>query len=248
MNAPFRRRRRRIENQPGNNGNSQQMMTLSLFIMLLAFFIVLNAISQFEEIKTEQVRRSVLITFSRDKNIEQTQPSPRSDPAQSMKEGHAFDRLDALFEAQIAGFEAVQSKSRGVMMVDLPLLEFQKAVNALNQVDMTRYPSRRAVRDNFFLPTLISILRSAKDGAPTRMEVLYHLDGNPARLYNEDPKDIIAGIRDTGALARTLEQKGLPQNLVNVGLQEGRPDRVSLVFRKYVPYSPVDVDAEEVDE
>jgi flagellar motor protein MotB len=235
------RRRRRLTAPPSNSANVQQMMTLSLFIMLLAFFIVLNAISSYEELKTEKVKRSVLLAFSKDQTMKENLPSPRPDEARSMKEGHSFDRLDALFEAQIAGFEAVQSKSRGVMMVKVPVDKFTEAIMALDQKDATQYPSRRDVRGNFFLPTLVSILRSDLDGAPTRMEILFGLNGNPAELKNQEPTTIRQAIDQAGVLSQRLEKQGMPQKLLNIGLENSNPDFVNLVFRKYEPFSPVKV-------
>ncbi len=237
---PINRRRRNQSSPASNNANVQQMMTLSLFIMLLAFFIVLNAISSYEEIKTEQVRRSVLMTFAKDITLETPEASTQADDAQAMKEGHAFDRLEALFTAQIAGFEAVQSKSRGVMMVRVPYADFKESVMALGQKDLTQYPSRRAIRDNFFLPTLVSILRSDLDGAPTRIEILLGTKSNPAQTQNQNPKRIKEIIDDAGTLSQTLEQQGMPQRLLNIGIEKGDPDFVNLVFRKYVPFSLIE--------
>jgi len=233
------KRRKRLTAPPRNNANTQQMMVLSLFIMLLAFFIVLNSISSYEEIKTEQVKRSVVLTFSKDKTLQEALPSARNDEAQSLKEGHAFDRLDALFEAQIAGFEAVQSKSRGVMMVKVPVDKFTEAVMAIGQKDATRYPSRRAVRGNFFLPTLVSILRTNIDGAPTRMEILFGLKNNPAEIQNQNPSKLREVIDRAGVLSQRLEKQGMPQKLVNIGVEKSDPQFVNLVFRKHETFSPV---------
>lgn len=243
----IQRRRRRVSPPPASNANAQQMMSLALFIMLLAFFIVLNAISSYEDIKTEQVRRSIVLTFSKDKVPQETQSSTQSDEAKAMKEGHAFDRLDALFESQIASFEAVQSKTRGVMMVKVPLEDFSKAVMALGQKDITQYPSRRAVRGNFFLPTLVSILRSDLDGAPTRMEMLFGLDENPAKLQNQSPRIIKEAIDQAGVFSQKLEQQGMPTKLLNIGLERSDPAYVNLVFRKYVAFSPVEKEAETIE-
>jgi hypothetical protein len=235
----FRRRRRRNDSDSSSaSADSRQMMNLALFIMLLAFFIVLNTLSSYEEIKTEQVRRSVELAFSNDPSLKDTSPSVKPDPAKSMKEGHTFDRLEALFEAQIVSFEATQSKSRGMMMVRVPYEKFSTAIMALDQKDLTRYPSRRAIQGNFFLPTLVSILRANIDGAPTRMEIVAHADENPAELQNQAPAELNKIIDNVGAFSRKLSDQGMPQKLVNIGIAEGDPAYIDLVFRKYVPFSP----------
>lgn len=235
----YRRRRRKIESGSSASADSRQMMTLALFIMLLAFFIVLNTLSSYEEIKTEQARRSVQLAFSNDPELQERKTSVKPDPAKSMMEGHTFDRIDALFESQIASFESTQSKSQGVMMVRVPYDKFSQAVMAVGQKDLTRYPSRRAVQGNFFLPTLVSIMRANIDGAPTRLEMLIHTDENPAQLQNQSPVELGKEITKVGEFSRKLAEQGMPKKLINIGISDGNPDYVDLVFRKYVPFSPV---------
>ena len=144
------RRRRRIEVSSSSSSNVGLMMNLSLFIMLLAFFIVLNAISDYEDIKTENVRRSLEIAFSNNPDLEESMASEAPDPVQAMREGRAFDRINALFNTEISSFKKEVSYSRGIMMIELPFDEFSEAVMAVGQKDLLRYPSRRSVRGNYF--------------------------------------------------------------------------------------------------
>lgn len=213
-------------------------MNLSLFIMLLAFFIVLNSLSSFEEIKTEQVRRSVTMAFQNEDLVKEDKSSLTPDPAQAMREGHAFDRLDALFKAQIPGFEATSSKSRGVMMVQLPLDEFQSAMTKIDQKDLTQFPSREAIRGNFFLPTLVSILKTEVDDMPMRMEIMMNDRTTPAVIQNDDPEKMKAMIKRVSRFSESLQKQGMSQKLINVGLKKGNPDYINLVFRKHVAFAP----------
>lgn len=236
------KRRRRNRTIPSAGADTGQMMNLSLFIMLLAFFIVLNTLSSYEEIKTEKVRRSVELAFSKDAKTKEELPSTRDDEAKSLKEGHTFDRIDALFEAQIVSFEATKSKSSGVMMVRVPYEKFSQAILAVGQKDLLQYPSRKAVRGNFFLPTLVSLLRRDIDGAPTRMEILVHTKDNPAEIQNQAPKELQNMITKVGVFSQKLEKQGMPQKLINIGIAKGDPEFIDLVFRKYIPFSPVKVE------
>lgn len=236
----FKRRKRNRTVSSGSN--TTQMMNLSLFIMLLAFFIVLNTLSSYEELKIEKVRRSVELAFSKDAEIKEDMPSVREDPAKSLKEGHTFERLDALFESQIVSFEATSSKSLGIMMVRVPYEKFSKAILETGQEDLLQYPSRKAVRGNFFLPTLVSLLRRDIDGAPTRMEILVHTDDNPAEIQNQTPKKLQEVMLKAGVFSRRLQKQGMPQKLINIGVAKGNPKFIDLVFRKYVPFSPFEVE------
>lgn len=234
------RRRRRRNESGSSSSDTGQMMDLALFIMLLAFFIVLNTLSTYEDVKTEKVRRSIALSFSKEAAITQSMPSSRPDPVQSLKEGHTFDRLDALFESQIMAFEATKIKSRGVMLVRLPYDDFERAIEAIGQKNLLNYPSRKEIRGNFFLPTLASLLRANIDGAPTRMEINVQVKGNPAKIQNQKPKELDDIISKVGAFSQKLEKSGVPKKLINIGIRKGNSKFIELVFRKYVPFSPVE--------
>lgn len=231
------RRRRRINQQTKKSSNASQMMNLSLFIMLLAFFIVLNSLSSYEEIKSEKVRRSIQVTFSKEQAEELGSVSENT--IESFQEGHTFDRLDALFQAQIVTFKAQTSKSTGRMNVQAPYDKFIAAIRASNQYDATRYPTRREARDNFFLPTLASLMRANIDGAPTRLDITIHVDGNPAEMQNQSPEALKEKIDILGEVARILNNQKLPEKLINISIEQGDPKMVDLFFQKYAPFSPV---------
>ncbi len=239
------RRRKRIQN--GNAPSSTgQMMNLSLFIMLLAFFIVLNSISSFQEEKASKVRQSIEDTFSLKIVSEGESSSLTPSMAQSVNEGDSFERIEALFQSQLSGFETKKNVSRGTMMVDIPYSVFEKAMNAIDQVDLTQTPSRAQGRENFFVPTLSSIMRSNVDGAPTRMEIYMNILDNPAQMQNEDARDVTKLILMLGNFSKTLQANDVPEKLINIGIKKGNPKNVTLVFRKYKAFSLVEV--EDVNE
>ena len=217
-------------------------MNLSLFIMLLAFFIVLNSLSSFEEVKAEKVRRSVKIAFNNE--VEEDLSSTRDSINKSMSEGHTFDRLDGLFQSQITSFKAEKSKSMGRMNVTVEYDKVVEAVTKADQVNILNYPNRRQIRDNFFLPTLVLIMKANIDGAPTRLEIIFHTNKEPAYLQNQSPKILQDKINDIGRISRIFEAQGMPQKLLTIGLEKGDADIVDLNFTKYVPFSPVINDKE----
>lgn len=237
------RRRRRIEIDTSSS-HSGQMMNLSLFVMLLAFFIVLNSISTFEEKKAAQVRRSVDMAFSNDVEFQEFSPSVEPDEQQSVNDGDSFERIEALFQSQIVTFEMTKSKSQGVMMVKVPYHKFKKAVMALNQEDLTRTPTRAEARGNYFLPTLVSLLKTNIEGSPTRMEIYLNVEQNPARLKNIKPQEMSAYIDEVGVFSTQLEKQNIPQKLLNIGISKGDPEFIDLVFRKYIPFVPLKKEGE----
>jgi len=228
-----RRRRNDVENNTIKTG---QLMNLSLFIMLLAFFIVLNAMSSYEPNLAEPIIKSLDNTFSTDAVKKDAAPSVKEDPVQSVNEGDIFDSIDALFTAQIVSYKKTISSNRGEMMLELPLEKFSQGVMAAGQKDLTTMSTARNVRGNFLVPTLVSIIKSEQRDITYRMDIMMHVSDNPANLQNQNPTKIAAVMRRGSALAQKLEQGGFSQKLINIGLKKGDEKMVELVFRRHEPF------------
>lgn len=229
-------RRRRNEPPPAQNG--LQLLTLSLFIMLLAFFIVLNALSSFEEVKVKPIIDSVSSAFSGEVQRVDKAPSVTPNPENSVNEGETVERLDALFTAEIATFDATKSVRTGIMNVVLSKEDFAKAMKASGQEDLTKVQNVSGLK-TYFLPTLVSVLQSDRQGRPYRMDIVFHTKDNPSLLQNSDPAVLRAAMRDVAVYANILEKSGMPENLIGIAVEKGDPATVALFFRPHVPYSPV---------
>ena len=96
----------------------------------------------------------------------------------------------------------------------------------------------------YFLPTLISVLQSDRQGFTYRMDMILHSDDNPARLQNTSPQTVRRLTDQAGILSQRLEGVGLPERLMSIGLQKGDPDMMTLFFLRHQPFSP-DGDEEE---
>ncbi len=232
------RRRRKEDSHEYSTGNSGQLMSLSLFIMLLAFFIVLNSISSYEENKQTAAMKSVDAAFSKDALDLDESPSMTEAIEKSVHEGHVFDRLDALFDSQISTYDVKANKATGTMVIKLPLEDFARAMSVVNQKDLTKMPSTRvAVRGKFFLPTLVSLLQTERDGVPTRMEIAMHVPKNPAYLQNQEPEKISNIMSRIAGFSQELEEVGFPQKLVNIGIKKANPKFVTLTFHLHNEFS-----------
>lgn len=239
--SAFSRRRKLQDTSSGSSPT--QLMNLALFIMLLAFFIVLNAISSFEEVRVKPVIDSLEQAFATDVRRQDDAPTMIENPLQSIHEGDTIDRIEALFEAQIRTFEATKSRRTGVMMVELDLKDFSDSIMAVGQKTLTPDNSRNPPRF-YFLPTLVSILQSDQYGLTYRMDMLFHTDKNPAVVQNKDPNALRQMINGAGVISQRLEDIGMPQNLISIGMREGKKDKVTLFFRRHIPFSPVEANEE----
>lgn len=232
-------RRRQIAPPPESNSSALPLLNLSLFLMLLAFFIVLNGISSFEEARFHPIIKNLQMTFSSAVLQEGEAPSVTPSNIKSIHEGQTLDRIDALFNAQITGFEATQSVSSGGMQVDMTLEEFDRAMTMVGQVDLTKTKTVTGLQ-TYFVPTLVSLLHEAEAGRPYRLNIFMHTRDNPALLFNSDPAALKDTMRRAASYANILEKAGLTQPLINIGIMQGDPQKVTLSFRRHMRYMPAD--------
>lgn len=237
--------RRRRNSEQGSNSNAGMLMNLSLFIMLLAFFIVLNSLSSYEEHLVGNVVKSLDVTFSKDPQKEDIAPSVTEAPVHSVNEGDTFERIDALFQSQIISYKKTISSNRGHMIIKLPLEKFSKAVLAAGQKDLTKARITRNPRGNFLIPTLVSILKSDEKGVTYRMNILLKTVENPAKFQNQNPSAMNSLMLRGSKLVQALEKGGFPQKLLNIGIEQGNPEMVELVFQPHIPFSPVSENEED---
>lgn len=234
---PFRRRRI-AGNEPGIGGH---MLTLSVFIMLLAFFIVLNAISSVKQHKAGPALRSIGETFSRAPSevVPPSTPDEGGDAAQETRgSGDSLEAMDALFRAQMPGLRAERDATRGVMHVHLTQEALQ---SALDQVGTVKLPEESVYRwkPGSFVATLVALAAGGSGGQALRMDVLFNLDQDPLAFQESRPAALTAVLRAAGNAARILEKAGLPPASLSVGLKTGQPRTVDIYFRESRPYAPV---------
>lgn len=228
-----RRRRSVSESQPSLSG---QLMGLSLFIMLLAFFIVLNAISVFSEDKARPVIESLGSTF-RNGTIEDSLLWMGASEGESIGRGDSLDELEALFNAHITGIKVDQDKLWGTMHIQLPLNVFMDALSSLEQRTLKK-PNASASK-NFFLPTLVSLLETEDSKVPYRMDVVVSTKSDPGDLVNDNPEGMRAISQNLTFMAEKLEDAGLASYQMSVGMQKGSDNTIDLYFRPFKPFSPL---------
>lgn len=215
-----RNRRKSIEEQSAG-GLAGQLLGLSLFIMLLAFFIVLNSISSFDEAKVQPLTGSLEEAFATKIDPSQSLgPALHKSDAMGFGEGKTLTQVDGLFKAELTNVETITSSQQGVMYMRLPRVGFENMLAAIAKGEKPR-----------FLVTLASLLRSDQRPVTYQMEILYNLSDNPARLANRQPQELKTAIQSVSAAAEKIEAAGLPARQIRVGLQQGNTEFVELLFR-----------------
>lgn len=206
---------------------ANQFLALSMFVMLLSFFIILNAMSNFEVMKLHEVRNSLSVAFSNQDLPQDLSANVKEDPAQAYRDGDTLDKLKGLFEAQITGVEAKKNRLGTTMHLRLPLDRFDKQLS-----------SAGGGFGGALAPTLASLL-SAEDDIPYSMDMLINLADNPATLQNDAPETVQQNIRRVSGYAQMIEQAGLPKKYLSAGLGEGPAGTIDLYFKRYQPFNPL---------
>lgn len=115
-----------------DSGDTTQLLSLSLFVLILAFFIILNTISDFREEKTLPVLASLESAFA-SKII-----GGSGSPSTSVSENEVFtssgiiDELDSYFKAGFDIFETTRGANNSVLKVKM---RYQDLVSVLSRPD-----------------------------------------------------------------------------------------------------------------
>ena len=222
---------------------ANQFLSLSMFLMLLSFFIVLNSMSTFEkEVAVPAVLNSLSMAFSKQENklIKEyinIGPATRPSPHESGSgDGDTLETIEGLFNAHLAGFKMKRNRLGTVMHVSLPIDEFEKAIKTSN----LEAPQGGDTSPLSFSQTMITLLRSAEKENPYRIDMVYNLENDPMILLRGAPDTFKYELIRVSALAGHLERKGMPKKMVSVGLTKGKPDIIDLYFYRYKPLAVSD--------
>lgn len=216
---------------------ANQFLGLSLFVMLLSFFIILNAISSFETTKTQPVLNSLTVAFSNKRAEQDIDPGLIEAESETSQLGSTLDRIQGLFESQITAVKAKQNRLGTSMVVKMPFADFQKALRAsLTIPDNT--PSLLNADTVDLQPMLVSLLETGRD-ITYKMDMLLHVDRDPADILSEDPQRFANLERSIASVAQSLEEAGLPRKQVSAGMKQGDPGVIELVFTRYLPFNPL---------
>lgn len=206
---------------------ANQFLALSMFVMLLSFFIILNALSNFEVVKSRDVLTSISVAFSKEELPDDLAANIIEDPMESYHEGNTLDKLKGLFESQIAGVETKTNRLGTIMHLRMKLEDFEKQLTSGG----TSFGGSLA-------PTLVSLL-NAEDDVAYSMDMLINLKDNPAVLQNETPQDVGKSVEKVARYALQIESAGLPKKYLSAGVNQGPQDTIDLYFKRYQPFNPL---------
>ena len=200
---------------------------LSLFVLLVAFFVLLNAISTFEKDRTDRVIESVDAAFPADT------PPPIAVELGGVG-GGASDRF--LFGELRALFAAYLELKSADLASDGRSLRITVGHDQL--FDGGRLALEEGLQPLF--QRLSGLLGLKTDGRTVRMDVLVGVSDQGVVLTDSASPDARAPapIREAADVVRKLIADGAPEVALGAGLIQGRPEVVQFIFTILPPAAP----------
>lgn len=227
--------------------------TLSIFIILLAFFIALNSMAHFVPEKATPVLESVRQTFgtAHQKKMDED-PVLRPDEEKAAGMGDLLQELEDLFRSRIEGVKAVKIQGRNILLLRMPLDELE---SGLDQGGVTDEETGKQAPP--FLESLRSMVTAGENGRAFHVRIV---------LNTERREDVTAATGDgqqlakqASRIARKVEEAGIPKPLLGIGVEQGPAGTADLIFEPYRPFiaaefveklssTPPDTQADDADE
>ncbi len=200
-----------------------QFLSLGLFIMLLAFFIVLNSLSTFEQSKTTSVLKSLAETFVVDPPLGKDQVSEEvAAPGQDYKQGDALDRVQGLFQSVIPDAKANKNRFGTQLTMQMSVVEFETALGS------------NAPDNNRFANALSGLLYLNKT-YPYEVDIYLNIEEDPAMLQRNEPVKATQYRKQISSYAATMEAGNIDPRLMTMGVKKGETKTITLIFRRYTP-------------
>ncbi len=207
--------------RPGSRrGDPNVVALLSLKLLLLGFFILLNALSEFEEHRTRSVLDSVNEAF--DGRIDAPEShAPFAAALGPLEQGRAMmEEVGRLFHSLLPAVRSEHAADRGRLQLELP------AETLFRPGGIALQPGR-----DLLLRGLVAALASdGRLGLDFEVELLHGADTLAAPSA---PPGGPLEMQRLGALVRLLVRLGLPARKLSIGMLPGRPGKVRLVVQAY---------------
>jgi hypothetical protein len=210
MTSEFEPLRRRSANSSG-----VQSLALALFLVILAFFIMLVSISTFEDEKVSSALQSVQQQFRSGGESERT--DSMIDPqAEARALQTAFlERLRSLLASEIASARAEADPDGTVLYLAFPASQFFAPGSVVLRGERTA-----------LFEGIAQIIEERPAGSDVTLEVFF--DSNGLAPTTNGPQ---MEVRQAAAIGADLVARGVLKEFVSVGLRPGSAGVIEFIFR-----------------
>jgi hypothetical protein len=201
------------DKEPGPVRDTGPILFLGLFLLLLAFFILLNALATREEFKTRALINSLTLTFQTPKDAETSKTRFISALAPVPEPEDLMDEVERIWVASIPLVTVERLSNGRTMQVTMPV----------NELFVGSSAALRADRNDLLVRTATALAHSA-DGFVNELEFVFGDIGAPG-----DGLDETLYLR-AAAIARELIANGAPPDRVTIGSQRSSRRQLRMRF------------------
>lgn len=145
-------------------GNSTQILTLSLFLKLLAFFLLLNSVSQHTTERTQKVADSLRLSLGN--KVERGTGSSMIPGLQEQRgQGASLADTAGAFQAELPGLKSTYIRQRGIMTVTVAASELNRLLGLAGALPMD--------------PRLRDLFETVKSARAPGYQVLFQVNIRP---------------------------------------------------------------------
>ncbi len=202
--------------KPRVQGDSTTSIFLALYLIVLAFFILLNAISSRQEARSKAVLGSIGATFSQPAVVATGPLDFASGSGVFAAVGDFEDTVRKIFQTAFPFVKVSPYQPFGQMQVEFPVDSIFAPGGAVPLAE-----------HGPFFDRLAGALKREIPGQYFEAELLIGL--LPFEARNPTPERAIA-VERAGAFARELDRRGVPASHLSVGIEEGDPAVLRLLF------------------
>lgn len=199
-------------------------LTLSLNILLLAFFIVLTASSNYEQVKSEPIMKSLEATFGRKFKSDRQHPAYVASEQEHPLTGETFEEVQGLFRAQGIPFNADKTPNASVMRVRVSADGLRQMFGIDSPTDLAK------TSDQDFLQKFVMMLLPENTKSQMRLHIIGLTKKHPGELAETEPEKIQKLSNAMEKYIASLLEKGFPADHLSIGLERGTDGFIDLYF------------------
>jgi len=190
---------------------------VALYLILLAFFILLNAVSEQAIVKAEAAMESVNTTFKETKDLDNvftTDPAAIEAPANDQTLNQI--RYAFLTEMELEGRFSTEGGN---------IFEVQFSADSMFQRGSFRVRPERTI----FLDRLIELVQQSPNSQSQKIALMFGSGSGPVDREMTRAQEI--AVRRAGSLARYFREKGVPDGVFTIGFVSIPEGEIFAAFR-----------------
>jgi hypothetical protein len=212
----------------GREPNSAIIYMVSIYLLLIAFFIIMHTISQKEEVRTAAVVGSLQVTFQRPERRMENLPSTSGEPQLSCPNEVFRERVESLFGSFLETARFSHVDNGNVLQVTMP-------AEALFYTDSATLRADRVA----LMREIADMIVNPRPYRRNMIEIGLEVGGSVAADSGESLGRRLE-IRRAGVLARDLVAHEVDPDLVTVGLLDGEAGTMRITFTSRSSDGPAD--------